>query len=282
MKHNAYRSIIIILLCQLLSVAALFDAKHNTTTTREPPKQLESSVGRIVGGFEAHIHQIPYQVSIQQEGVHRCGGAIYSATIIVSAAHCFELWDMPELFAVRAGSSEHERGGVYLPVRRIFVHAQFQPANGVGDDIAVVAVTYPLPFSINIQPIPLASSADMSDAYRSVYFVSGWGSLAEGSRLRSPRLRFVTVKQFEQRACKAAYSRTVHITEGMLCAGALGGGRDSCQGDSGGPLVGYAHGRFVLVGVVSFGIGCGRPGLPGIYTRVAEYKDWIELAAKQI
>ncbi|XP_011199986.3 trypsin 3A1 [Bactrocera dorsalis] len=280
MNDRAYKSTILL----LLSIVMHSTAEHNiaAATTKRAPRQLESSVGRIVGGYEAQISQFPYQVSIQQEGVHRCGGAIYSATIIVSAAHCFELWDMPELFAVRAGSSEHERGGVYLPVRRIFVHPHFQPTNGISDDIAVLALTYSLPFSVNIQPILLASSADMAVAYHTVYFVSGWGTVMEDSRLRSPRLRFVTVQQFEQRSCEAAYSSTVRVTEGMLCAGALGGGRDSCKGDSGGPLVGYARGRYVLMGVVSFGIGCGRPGIPGIYTRVAEYKDWIELAANQI
>lgn len=272
MYDSTYKTIILLLLCQLLSVA----------TTKETSKQLESSVGRIVGGYEAHISQFPYQVSIQQEAVHCCGGAIYSTTIIVSAAHCFELWDMPELFAVRAGSSEHERGGVYLPVRRIFVHPQFQPADSANDDIAVLALTYPLQFSVNIQPIPLASSADMEVALRTIYFVTGWGAVTEGSDLRSPRLRFATVQQFEQDSCKSAFGSIVNITEGMLCVGWPSGGRDSCQGDSGGPLVGYSRGQFVLVGVVSFGFGCGRLGIPGIYTRVAEYKDWIELVAQQI
>lgn len=57
----------------------------------------------------------------------------------------------------------------------------------------------------------------------------------------------------------------------MFCAGGEGG-KDSCQGDSGGPIFkdGLQH------GVVSWGSGCARPGLPGVYATVAAEIEWIK------
>jgi secreted trypsin-like serine protease len=50
------------------------------------------------------------------------------------------------------------------------------------------------------------------------------------------------------------------------------------QGDGGGPLVCEKDGQWYQVGIVSFGIGCGRPNVPGVYTKVEAYEEWIERA----
>jgi hypothetical protein len=95
------------------------------------------------------------------------------------------------------------------------------------------------------------------------------------------RLMEVDIPLVDEGTCRKTYSHTnAVIDHRSLCAGLAEGGRDSCQGDSGGPLVAKAtNGRFVQIGVVSNGIGCGLKDGYGAYSRVSAFKDWIQANA---
>ena len=62
-------------------------------------------------------------------------------------------------------------------------------------------------------------------------------------------------------------------------------GQDSCTGDSGGPLVfkEFTDDPWYQIGIVSFSAGnkCGTKYLPGVYTKVESYLEWIESNLEQ-
>jgi len=70
----------------------------------------------------------------------------------------------------------------------------------------------------------------------------------------------------------------------MVCSGVPAGGCDTCQGDSGGPLYqtttvttgGVTSTVSVIIGVTSWGVGCARPGVPGVYARMSAYAEWLD------
>jgi secreted trypsin-like serine protease len=100
--------------------------------------------------------------------------------------------------------------------------------------------------------------------------VSGWGLTTENGNF-STDLLWVEVPVSARTVCADRYPNRIDNTK--ICAG--DSAKDSCQGDSGGPLSGYPSSGVLLIGIVSFGYGCGREGFPGVYTRVSAFADWI-------
>ncbi|KAF2902997.1 hypothetical protein ILUMI_03196 [Ignelater luminosus] len=163
---------------------------------------------------------------------------------------------------VRAGSSTRGSGGTVVPVLGFAVHPDYTTSsNRPNNDIAILTLLFSLTAGPTIGPISLPNvNEEISTGTSTV--VSGWGTLTEGGS--SPtQLQAVTVYTVDRNECNVSYSGL--ITDKMICADVPEGGKDSCQGDSGGPLV--AAGK--LVGIVSWGNGCGREGYPGVYTDVA-------------
>lgn len=116
-------------------------------------------------------------------------------------------------------------------------------------------------------------------------FVAGWGRTQEGGKSANV-LQELQIPIISNGECRSLYAKInkafsdKQFDESVTCAGVLEGGKDSCQGDSGGPLMlpqrSGVDFYYYQVGVVSYGIGCARAEVPGVYTRVAKFVDWVK------
>ncbi|XP_017097733.2 trypsin alpha-like [Drosophila bipectinata] len=224
--------------------------------------------GRIVGGNSVAITSVPWQVSLQINGRHFCGGSIYREDIVITAAHCMASI-RPISLSVRVGSTDSNSGGQSVRVSKILVHEDYDE-NTVANDVAVLRLESRLTLNASVRAIPLAYKVPRTaDSAR----VSGWGAIGY-QKPASSTLLAADVAIVDQDQCNRAYGGLIQNV--MICASAPG--KDSCQGDSGGPLV--SGGK--LVGIVSFGNGCANPNYPGVYANVAKLRSWIRNAANRI
>ncbi|MCP3105128.1 serine protease [Myxococcus sp. K15C18031901] len=245
----------------------------------------------IVGGVEARPNSHPWIISLQQYGSHFCGGSLLrvsqsveASDIVLTAAHC--VYDGTSGLTASAGAHDLTRppaGQVTVQGSRTVYHPQYDP-DATLNDIAIVKLAQPIRFTSTIQPVLLPSAgAQVADGAEGT--VAGWGLTREGGYDTSSILMQVGVPVVPHRTVAAQYaSQGIQIDPvAMFGAGYTQGGKDSCQGDSGGPLVfKNGAGKFVQQGIVSFGVGCARAGLPGIYARVSTYIPWINAQIKAL
>ncbi|XP_066556084.1 transmembrane protease serine 7 [Amia ocellicauda] len=231
---------------------------------------------RVVGGSEAQEGEWPWQVSMHFAGTFYCGASVIAADWLLSAAHCFsrDRLSDPQQWKAHLGMRSQGTAKFVVGIRRIVVH-EFYSARNFDYDIALLQLSspWPLALSSHIQPICLPPSSQAVPAGHNCW-VTGWGSKAEEDKDLPQILQKAEVQVISQTVCKGRYSP---VSPRMLCAGVMTGERDACRGDSGGPLSCRepSGGHWFLTGIVSWGAGCGRPNLPGVYTRVSKFAAWI-------
>jgi len=243
---------------------------------------------RIVGGGEVNPkYSLPFQALFMVNGQMQCGGTIINKRYVISAMHCLfnkqGIKHPVERTSVMVG--EHDRcdwvneGGKEIPVEEFIERSDYNPdPRSLANDIVILKLEEEIKFTDNVKPacVPTDNSKDYSNMNA---IVSGWGDTIgtfwgkeNSCVLKSTILKIMSSSTPR---CKQA-SRNDAKTK--LCA--FTEGTDSCQGDSGGPLVVTENGKYVLVGVVSYGDSlngkrCASAN-PGVYARVSNYIDWIK------
>ncbi|XP_021196271.3 trypsin, alkaline C [Helicoverpa armigera] len=229
---------------------------------------------RIVGGSLTTIDRYPtiavllytWNFSTFRQS---CGGTIINNRAVLTAAHCTN-GETPNRWQIRVGSSFAHSGGATHFVNANIVHPAYN-RNTYENDLAILRSSTTFSFNNNVRAASIAG-ANYNLADNQAVWAAGWGATFHLAFERSEQLRHVEMRSINQATCRNNYAvRGTVITDNMVCSGWPTGGRDQCQGDSGGPL--YHNG--VLVGVCSFGVGCGQAQFPGVNVRVSRYTSWI-------
>ncbi|XP_026522771.1 plasma kallikrein-like [Notechis scutatus] len=250
----------------------LCQTSKSPVCVQKPKKQ-----SRVVGGSNSSLGEWPWQVSLHTVlpvQIHQCGGSIISDQWILTAAHCFEIFQLAELWHVYSSilkQSEITNETTSFKIQKMIVHPRYEFSEA-GYDIALLKLDRPLNFSALQQPVCLPSQEEINMEYTECW-VTGWGYTKERGSIEDT-LQKVKIPIIPNAECQSQYPHH-RITDKMLCAGYSGGGKDACQGDSGGPLSCKFENRWYVVGITSWGEGCARPGQPGVYTNVAKFVGWI-------
>ncbi|XP_034510244.1 vitamin K-dependent protein C isoform X2 [Ailuropoda melanoleuca] len=231
---------------------------------------------RLVNGKVTKWGESPWQVILlDSKKKLACGAVLIHTSWVLTAAHCME--DSKKLI-VRLGEYDlrrWEKWEMDVDIKEILIHPNYSKST-TDNDIALLRLAQPAILSQTIVPICLPDSGLAERELTQVgqeTVVTGWGYRSETKRNRTFILNFISIPVAPHNECVQAMHNM--ISENMLCAGILGDSRDACEGDSGGPMVASFRGTWFLVGLVSWGEGCGRLHNYGIYTKVSRYLDWI-------
>uniref|UniRef100_U3J739 Chymotrypsin like n=1 Tax=Anas platyrhynchos platyrhynchos TaxID=8840 RepID=U3J739_ANAPP len=234
---------------------------------------------RIINGQNAVSGSWPWQVSLQtRTGSHFCGGSLINEYWVVTAAHCeFNPYSHVVVLGEydRYSGSEAVQVKTVTKVSRAVTHPNWDSYN-LNNDITLLKLSSPAQLGPRVAPVCLAP-ANLALPSDLQCVTTGWGRTNTNSNALAVRLQQVTLPLVSQSQCMQYWGSS--ITSSMLCAGGVGA--SSCQGDSGGPLV-YQNGNvWTLIGIVSWGSSNCNIRTPAVYTRVSQFRNWIDYIVAQ-
>uniref|UniRef100_A0A8C0M8P7 t-plasminogen activator n=1 Tax=Canis lupus familiaris TaxID=9615 RepID=A0A8C0M8P7_CANLF len=200
------------------------------------------------------------------------GGILISSCWVQSAAHCFQERNPPHHLKVLLGRTYGEVPGEEeqkSEVEKYIIHRNLMTTLTTTESDAVRTACLP---EAHLQLPRHWTECEPS----------GGGKHHASSPFCSERLKEAHVRLCPSSRCTSRQLSNKTMTNDMLCAGDTRSGgnqanlHDACQGDSGGPLACMKDNRMTLVGIISWDIGCGQKDVPGIYTKVTDYLDWIQ------
>uniref|UniRef100_A0A182NNM2 CLIP domain-containing serine protease n=1 Tax=Anopheles dirus TaxID=7168 RepID=A0A182NNM2_9DIPT len=253
---------------------------------------------RIAHGNLTDVFEYPWMVLLRYESngmlYDKCGGSLINNRYVLTAAHCVKTASDFPLSKVRLGEHDTSKAvdcivysngerecadePIDVDIESAIIHTGYVRPY-YQNDIALIRMAQEIPFN-SIAPICLPVNENIRNQELPRYIITGWGATENGANsdvLLQANVNHIPMSECQQKMKE--YSLLVSLSKELqICAG----GEnlvDSCKGDSGGPLgfsVDVSGPKFVQFGIVSRGgKGCGEYNVPGIYTRVGSYMNWI-------
>ncbi|XP_052284954.1 uncharacterized protein LOC127881247 isoform X2 [Dreissena polymorpha] len=271
--------------------------KHETYCGKSYPDQINEDRASplIAMGLNANPKENPWHVSLFSMDIMHpfCGGSLISQSFVVTAAHCItDRWTEEQFKASVliefASLSCTLDGNEIRRVKFIYIHPQYNKTAPFDSDIALLELSEPVEYSLNIRPICVQSYSKTEKYMIGASYTQGkavgCGGVQHLGR-QSLKLQQIMLPYVQRADCKDDLETTgiYKFTKNMICAGykqwRVG---DVCRGDSGGGFMMELPGGFkwVLAGIVSFGFRCNDPDHYSYFTHVGMFYDWIESIAK--
>ncbi|XP_063833966.1 phenoloxidase-activating enzyme-like [Ostrinia nubilalis] len=257
---------------------------------------------KIIGGTETRVDEYPWMSVIEYLKTDNkiallCIGSLISSRYVLTAAHCltgtvlkigtpknirlgdYDLsHDGPDCVTVDGFALDCTDDIVVLPIEKTISHAEYNPITK-HNDIGLVRTKQAAPYTDFIQPICLpVVDVTAKPLPNFKLWVAGWGDF-NNTHTKSMVKLHVRLPFVSQEECQPAYSvarRKIDLWSGQICAGGEAR-KDSCKGSSGGPLMLKNERIYEIIGLVSFGPApCGMDDVPGVYSKVYAYLDWIK------
>ncbi|XP_043472622.1 serine protease snake-like [Leptopilina heterotoma] len=238
----------------------------------------------IGGGVGALFGEFPHMAILAHRQLNSklqfaCVGSLISEKWILTAAHCsYKIFIKTAVVYLGSNRLMDTNGGQVFFAKQLIIHPAYQPRLSYAD-IALVELDRTVQFGLNLKPACLQFDKENE----AKLMATGWGTSQYGGEL-SVNLLKAQLDVIDNVNCSTMYKNSINlpwgIVDSLLCAGDPTGNweKDTCSGDSGSPLQirNIDNCLFKIIGITSTGKFCGVDAIPGIYTRVAAYVNWIE------